>query len=97
MGGVEMSEYKKDEAYRIVGVTTMVNGYTYTHRVHNSGGTFTVMLVSEEYPKGFFQKQSKYCNRVSDPCTIESRDLKDALCQSIEMHRKLVHHLKVVP
>jgi site-specific DNA-adenine methylase len=91
-----MSEYKKDEAYRITGAITMVNGHTYTHRVHNSGGMFTVMLESEEFPKGFFEKRAKYCKNVSNPCAVESRDLKDALIRSIEMHQKLVHHLKVV-
>lgn len=91
-----MFEYSKDEALRITSVSAMIEGHTYIFRVHNSGGRFMVMLERHEFPQGFFEKTAKCCANVADPCMCESRDFKDALRQSIEMHQRQVHYLKIL-
>jgi hypothetical protein len=90
-----MDKYSKDEALRITSAEAMIEGHTFVFRVHNSGGRFIAMLEKHEYPKGLFQKSGVCCKNVADPCACESKELKDAIRQSIEMHQKLVHHLKV--
>lgn len=91
-----MFGYNKDEALRITSVSAMIEGHTYMFRVHNSDGRFFVMLERHEFPKGFFEKHAVCCKNVANPCSFESRDIKNAVRQSIAMHLKLVPHLKVV-
>lgn len=89
-------DYNPDEALRITSVTAMLEGDSYIFNVRNSGGTFTTMLMRHEYPQGFFEKDAKCCENVADPCSAQSKNLKDAIRQSIAMHQKFAHYLKVV-
>jgi hypothetical protein len=91
-----MDGYNEDEALRIVNVSAMIEGDTYVFRVNNTGGRFMVMLERHELPRGFFQKDIPCCKNTTDPCAVHSKDLKDAIRRSIEMHKKHVHHLTLL-
>jgi hypothetical protein len=91
-----VSEYSRDEALRITGLVVMLEDHTYTFAVKNTYGRFLLILEKHEFPKGFFEDCGKCCASVKDPCTVESRDIKDAAWRSIAAHKKLAHHLKAV-
>ena len=85
-------DYDPDEAHRVVGLTTMLEGHTYTFRIHNTRGMFTVMLESHRFPG----LEVKMCRHVDDPCMVEHRSLKDGARECIDIHLKKSHHLSVV-
>lgn len=92
-----MNNYSRDEALRVTGLTVMLENHTYTFNVHNSRGRFLVILTKHEFPKGFFEEHGKCCAHTSDPCGMESHDIKLAAWESIAEHNKQVHYLKSVP
>ena len=91
-----MSEYNLDEAHRIVGVTSMHNGQTYVFDVHNTAGQFTVTMKEHHLQSGFLWIKRVCCRHMNDPCAVTHKNLKDALWESIELHEKLAHRLKVI-
>ncbi len=89
-------EYNRDEALRIVCVRAMLEGHTYTFEVNSSNGQYLVAMIKHEYPQGFFQEKAKCCQLTQDPCGETSVNLKDALWDSIQQHRRLAHRLTVL-
>ena len=98
---MSISDYDPDEALRVTEVTLMFEGETYTFQVRNSNRLFTLMLASHtlhgDKPNELVAcKHAGADNTHFDPCTAESRDIKDAARKSIKAHRAKFHFLKAV-